>query len=128
MADESDAGGSVLIAALVDPPCPVAVSPRGHTGLSRPMRRIGVAVDGSAQAAAALRWARELADEHDCIRELRLLAADSAAHDRAPTSICSSSARTVRGRLSRRLHDSVSADLARSARCPVVAVPFTRDA
>jgi nucleotide-binding universal stress UspA family protein len=73
-------GASVLMSALVEPPCTIAVSPRGHEGVSRRMRRIGVAVDGSPEALAALRWARELAHEHTSIGELRLIAVGSDGH------------------------------------------------
>lgn len=163
-------GGSVLMSALVEPPCPIAVSPRGREGASRRMRRIGVAVDGSPEAVAALRWAHELAHEHTSIGELRLIAigrhghtdgrartdseplVDAPAHppragDALPvvwTQISGPVARELaglslhldmlvvgthgRGRLSRLLHGSVSADLAAGARCPVVAVPLTPSA
>jgi nucleotide-binding universal stress UspA family protein len=160
-------GGSVLTAALVDPPCPIAVSPRGHPNGSRRIARIGVAVDGSAAAIAAIHWAHELAAQHGGIHEVRLLAVDeharSEVHTRGRSELLASamtgsrrgeSAPAVRWtqaagpvarqladlslgldllvigthgrrRLSRLLHGSVSSDVARSAHCPVVAVPFT---
>jgi len=163
-------GGSVLMAALVAPPCPVAVAPRGGETVLRGMTHVGVAVDGSPEAAAALRWAHELALEHDSIHELALIAAAGGAHADVPghgrsellaggagdvrhgrgaldvrwTQVSGPAARELaaltmrldllvigthgRGRLSRLLHGSVSGDVARSSRCPVVAVPFTSDA
>jgi nucleotide-binding universal stress UspA family protein len=47
------------------------------------MHRIGVAVDGSAEALAAVHWAHELAGAHAEIRELQLVAVD--AHARGST-------------------------------------------
>jgi nucleotide-binding universal stress UspA family protein len=160
-------GGSVLTAALVHPSCPVAVSPRGRANVTRHFRRIGVAVDGSAEALAALRWAHGLALAHEEVRELRLLSADreltSDVHERGATTILAglniggratgaelkigwtqapgpvadrladlSSELDLlvvgthgRRRLSRLLHGSVSGEVARSAHCPVVAVPLS---
>jgi nucleotide-binding universal stress UspA family protein len=159
-------GGSVLNAVLVEPPCPVAVSPRGHANASRRIARVGVAVDGSSEALAAIRWAHCLAMRHDEIHELRLLSAaggkTSVAHARGASAVLAGMSaggdrdgpdlkirwtQAVgpvadrladlsagldllvigthgRRRLSRLLHGSVSADLARSAHCPVVAVPL----
>ena len=163
-------GGSVLTAALVHPSCPVAVPPRGRTNETRHFRRIGVAVDGSAEALAALRWAHGLALAHDDVHELRLLGVDreatSDAHDRGATAVLAAMniggrateselkiAWTQAGgpvvdrlaelsreldllvigthgrrRLSRLLHGSVSGEVARSAHCPVVAVPLATTA
>jgi nucleotide-binding universal stress UspA family protein len=152
----------------VEPPCPVAVSPRGTPNASRRIARVGVAVDGSAEALAAIRWAHDLALAHDEIEELRLIGADADAksfgHERGESAVLAgmtgaddrtgsrlkvrwtqapgpvadrladlSAALDLlvvgthgRGRLSRLLHGSVSGDVARSAHCPVIAVPLAR--
>ena len=158
-------GGSVLMSVLVDPTCPVAVPPRGHANGSRHIARVGVAVDGSPEALAAVHWARGLALDDSAIREVRLLSADtgstSHAHTRGHSELLAGMTtadarggaglkvswtqapgpiadRLVdlslsldllvigthgRGGLSRLVHGSISADVARGAHCPVVAVP-----
>jgi nucleotide-binding universal stress UspA family protein len=69
-------GASVLAEVLVDPPCPVAVAPRGRTSAITRLRHVGVAVDGSAASLAAIRWAHDLAERHESVRELHLIAVD----------------------------------------------------
>lgn len=155
-------GGSVLMAALVEPCCPVGVSPHGHADASHELACVGVAVDGSPEAHTAISWARELACEHEQIRELRLLATGAddppvgepaellavdgergggtrTAFEVRWAQLSAPVARELadataqldllvlgtqgRGRLARLLHGGVSGDAARSARCPLVAVP-----
>lgn len=55
--------------------CAVAVAPQGYEYASRPLRAIGVAYNGTAESAAALDVAREIADEHDGSVSLRLVVA-----------------------------------------------------
>jgi nucleotide-binding universal stress UspA family protein len=52
-------------------PCPVAVAPKGYANQVARLRTIGCAFDGSAEARAALAWARTLAGAAGC--DLRIL-------------------------------------------------------
>jgi nucleotide-binding universal stress UspA family protein len=60
--------GDVSRSVLHGAPCPVAVAPRGWSG---PLRRIGVAFDGSPEAHAALDWAVARAAELGAAVRLR---------------------------------------------------------
>jgi nucleotide-binding universal stress UspA family protein len=50
-------------ALLEDAPCAVAVAPAGYAERADPIRRIGVAYDGSGESERALSWGRRLAAE-----------------------------------------------------------------
>jgi nucleotide-binding universal stress UspA family protein len=58
-------GRDTTAALLGDPPCPVAVAPRGYAGGARALRVIGLGYDGSVASEQALAAARILAAEHD---------------------------------------------------------------
>jgi nucleotide-binding universal stress UspA family protein len=56
--------GSTAASLLVDAPCPVAVAPRGLSGRdARPLRTVGVALDGCRSSEVALGRARDLAED-----------------------------------------------------------------
>lgn len=53
--------------------CTVAVAPQGFAYASRPLRAIGVAYNGTAESAAALEVAREIAGDHDASIRLQMV-------------------------------------------------------
>lgn len=58
-------GRDTTASVLGDPPCAVAVAPRGYAGGARRLRVIGIGYDGSVASNEALAAARILAAEHD---------------------------------------------------------------
>jgi nucleotide-binding universal stress UspA family protein len=72
-------GGDVVHQTLDHLPCPVGVAPRGLLDLAAPLLDVGVAVDGTPQSLAAVRWAGELTLEPFAIRRLELIHVDERA-------------------------------------------------
>ena len=131
---------------IADPPCPVAVAPRGYS--RRDIRRIGVAYDGSPASVGALRAAESLALEVGAsLTVYRVVEPVRRAADSVPLGLRPETqlldgvpAEEIAGRaygvvdllfigacddgqLHRALLDNVSGALVRSAGCPVVVTP-----
>jgi nucleotide-binding universal stress UspA family protein len=77
-------GGDVVHQALDHLPCPVAVAPRGLLDSAAQLLDVGVAVDGTPQSLAAVRWAGQLTLEPFAIRTLELIHVDERADQAAP--------------------------------------------
>jgi nucleotide-binding universal stress UspA family protein len=75
-------GGNVVAQALDDPPCAVAVAPRGVHESSRPLARIGVTLDRTAESYLALRWAAQVSIDARAGRTLQIIDLDE--HEHAP--------------------------------------------
>jgi nucleotide-binding universal stress UspA family protein len=111
---------------LDNPPCAVAVAPRGYTTELAALKRIGIAYDGSAQSDRALATARQLAREHGGeLVEPGAAIADGAAE--ALASYAASVDLLVVGSHERRPLDwlrpgSAAQRLAERARCPLLVV------
>lgn len=120
--------GSVTEQTLHDAPCDVLVAPAGYAAgyaAGRPLRRLGVAYDGSPEARAALATAERLASGRDDVSIRVIDAADpvpellDASHELDLLLLGSRG----RGRLHRALLGSVSAPVVRGAACPLLLVP-----
>jgi nucleotide-binding universal stress UspA family protein len=72
-------GGDVVHQTLDHAPCPVAVAPHGLLDCAAPLLDVGVAVDGTPESLAAVRWAGELTLEPFAIRTLELIHVDARA-------------------------------------------------
>jgi nucleotide-binding universal stress UspA family protein len=77
-------GGDVVTQTLDDPPCAVAVAPLGLLDAGAPLAHIGVAVDGTRESLAAVRWAGALTCEPRGMRTLELIHVDQDAAEPAP--------------------------------------------
>jgi nucleotide-binding universal stress UspA family protein len=66
-------GGDVVGQTLDHPACPVAVAPRGEPDRAATLAHIGVAVDGTPESLAAVRWAGGLAQAPFEVRTLELI-------------------------------------------------------
>ncbi len=124
---------------IADPPCPVAVAPRGYS--RRDIRRIGVAYDGSPASVGALRVAESLALEVGASLTVYGVADSAPLGLRPETQILDAvPAEEIAGRaygvvdllfigacddgqLHRALLDNVSGAFVRAAGCPVVVTP-----
>jgi len=120
--------GSVTDQTLHDAPCAILVAPSGYAGgyaAGRPLRRLGVAYDGSSEARAARAAAGRLADGRPDVSVRVIDAADpvheliEASHELDLLLLGSRG----RGRLHRALLGSVSAPVVRGAACPLLLVP-----
>lgn len=119
--------GSVTEQTLHGSPCAVLVAPAGYAGdpAARPLRRLGVAYDGSPEARAALAEAERLAFGRADVSVVAIDAAD-------PVRELLEATRTLdllllgsrEHRLLRRtLHGSVSTPMVRGASCPLMVLP-----
>lgn len=66
-------GGDVVAQTMDHPSCPVAVAPRGEPDRAASLAHVGIAVDGTPQSLAAVRWAGELAQAPFEVRTLELI-------------------------------------------------------
>ncbi|HEU4702949.1 MAG TPA: universal stress protein [Conexibacter sp.] len=120
--------GSVTEQTLQHAPCPVLVAPSGYAAgyaAGRPLRRLGVAYDGSQEARAALAEAERLAFGHD---DVSVVAIDAA--DPVPELLDASQELDLlllgsrgHGRFRRALLGSVSTPVVRGAACPLLLMP-----
>jgi nucleotide-binding universal stress UspA family protein len=76
-------GGDVVEQTLDHPPCPVAVAPRGEPARAAPLSHVGIAVEGTPESLAAVRWAGALAHAPFEVRTLELIHVDPSAADPA---------------------------------------------
>jgi nucleotide-binding universal stress UspA family protein len=120
--------GSVTEQTLQDAPCAVLVAPAGYAGgyaAGRPLRRLGIAYDGSPEAREALAEAERLAFGRDDVSVRVIDAADpvheliDASHELDLLLLGSRG----HGRFHRALLGSVSAPVVRGAACPLLLVP-----
>jgi nucleotide-binding universal stress UspA family protein len=116
---------------LDDPPCAVAVAPRGYATGPPAMKRIGVAFDRSAQSDRALATARQLTREHggERVEPDAAVAGDAA---EALASFAASVDLLLVGSRERRLLDwlrpgSTAQRLAERATCPLLVVSDAPD-
>jgi nucleotide-binding universal stress UspA family protein len=121
--------GSVTERALHLSPCAVLVAPAGYAadtdGGRRPLRRIGVAYDGSAEAIVALAEAERLATGRDGVHVRTIEAADPV-HELLDA--CGELDLLLlgsrdQGPFERTLHGSVSTPVLRGAACPLLLFP-----
>jgi nucleotide-binding universal stress UspA family protein len=121
-------GGDVVMQTLDHPPCPVAVAACGVLETTAPFANIGVAVDGTEQSLAAVRWARALTPDPFVARTIEPINVSGpvapALADITPELDLLAIGTHGRGPIGRLLQGGVAAAVAGCARCPVVAVPF----
>jgi nucleotide-binding universal stress UspA family protein len=72
-------GGDVVQQTLDHPACPVAIAPRGEPGRAAALAHVGIAVDGTPESLAAVRWAGALALAPFHVRTLELIHVDTRA-------------------------------------------------
>ncbi|MGN6188557.1 MAG: universal stress protein [Conexibacter sp.] len=120
--------GSVTERTLQGAPCALLVAPAGYGrryGGSHPLRRLGVAYDGSVEASAALAQAERLAFGRDDVSVTVIDAADpvsellEASHELDLLLLGS----REQGALRRALLGSVSTPVVRGAACPLLVLP-----
>jgi nucleotide-binding universal stress UspA family protein len=120
--------GSVTEQTLHGAPCAVLVAPAGYASryaAGRPLRRLGVAYDGSAEARAALAEAERLAFGREDVSVVAIEAADPV-HELLDASreldLLLLGSRGL-GALRRALLGSVSTPVVRGAACPLMVLP-----
>ncbi|MGH2943196.1 MAG: universal stress protein [Solirubrobacteraceae bacterium] len=74
-------GANVVAQTLDHPTCPIAVAPRDMRESKRPIANVGVAVDGTPQSLAAVRWAGELTARSTAWRTIELINIDERAKE-----------------------------------------------